>query len=99
MEDEVTHVLILVHSEYLDVWTASHRLGNGIRPRVIPLEFGSVVFTEQVAYRGAIIGAILNVDSMKERSRKVKSAIQLAANESSEFNLLSECRWEEHEQS
>ena len=66
MKDEITHVLILVQSEYLYVWTASQGLGNCIRSRVIPLEFETVVVTEQDACSGAIVGAVLDVDSMKE---------------------------------
>jgi hypothetical protein len=66
MIDEVAHVLVLVQSEYLNVWTASQRLGNCVGPGAIPLEFETVVFTEQVAGGGAIVGAILDVDSMKE---------------------------------
>jgi len=33
---------------------------------VIPLEFETVVVTEQDACSGAIVGAVLDVDSMKE---------------------------------
>jgi hypothetical protein len=66
MKDEVAHVLILVQSEYLNARTASPRLGNCVPPRVIPLEFETVVVTEQDACSGAIVGAVLDVDSMKE---------------------------------
>jgi hypothetical protein len=66
---------------------------------VIPLELGTEVFAEQVTCAGAIIGAVPNLDSMKQRGREVKSAIHLIANVPRDFNLLSESRWEECHQS
>jgi hypothetical protein len=57
---------------------------------VIPLELGTVEFAEQVTCAGAIIGAVPNLDSTKQRGREVKSAIHLIANVPRDFKPLSE---------
>ena len=89
VEKKVAHVLILLQLEYVHVAAAAYGLGNGVCFCVIPLELYAVVLTKQVTCRDAIVRAVSDLDSAKQRSRQVKPAIKLAAYVACDFNILS----------
>jgi len=89
VEQEIAHVLILIQIEYLYVLTTTYGLGDRVGLCFIPLELYAVVFTKQVACGETVVQAVADLNSVKQRSRQIKTTVKLATNVAGDFKILS----------
>src|SRR4029077_15891824 len=77
-----------IQIEYFQIATTANGLGNGVGFCVIPLELQAVVLSHQVPCREAVVEAVTDLNSAKQRSRQIKPTIELAANVGRDFKIL-----------